>query len=960
MSGLSPCESDKDRSTDYWYRAEKSCPKNLDSPEKLEGWERRICRFVEFCNLLVNPECDTNYEQSKYYANWEVNLEFFLKENSRLDTLFLHDYNDQTMPAGSRVNPFNESVSSTRESVDRFFREFEDDDSSFGKPPDGSDKNSRADWLKKRLVAFNLARLGWNVFEGNHTETLSKLMKYIPKSRMDIEYKTNVLNAVSQEPSFRSYHSMWKKTPSVSCTKGSNPNDNGYARMKLVDEASTIFPLYEKGTIGFELAKKYTLCLVKILTMSERASSDNPCAGAMNDQAVAAKDILRRIYLITNQFLIHPAVVLKSLIMQESLRVTNRLSQTVQLERIKANKQKIIEAYAMFLLAENAAPGRMASNKDILCIERGTVFEGLNSHFVEKMLASDPVLCIEIVAVRKLEGADALPSLGGAPSYDTERNLFKEVFERNDVVPHAYDAEISVYGEDYYTVQILIRKDVKNAFKKLFGDSGNALFPDAAALSAHRYLSYAAFEPNSGRGPRQFEKQLAGFSLRAASAKIVSNTFLQSTISMPNRVSVKQLVECATEDHTIIVKDDLGLDTVRVDIKRVFSGFLRLLPADATQANNAFNSDMRKSFNTWAVPLKETQQAIDRLNAYRLKRDDEPIAKQRAMRTFKSKKQEETYKLKKQLWNEMAGRQPAVAKGPPFPENKVLSKMLFALSEFAYAFEFVSNLTKLFQEYTKRLLKRDTDQAASKQTFANFGGDIGKFLAMLETIATEELYRLRLRVGRVYASLQSHRDWAQAGFYSVEDWKKALLECTNSFKTYTNYTCGPMVAILHMCALCVPSEEDEDVSELKRHIQNVKYAFKLLLSTKRELEEGLMQIGTTSRTLRGYVETILRSDDSNRWLNEALACTKLTTHIYSNALLLELLDSERYKESRCMGVFENRDGTPLPPSSASDLYASFPLVHPDEPRDESEAQKSVLYNESYFAENAFAQSIACV
>jgi hypothetical protein len=841
-----------------------------------------------------------------------------------------------------------------------WFDEFQRDSTNFCNPPTVSDRPTRKTWFQKRIIAFSLARLGWDVFDTNQSTAISTL-----------------LSENNGPPVF------WRNGLAVAEIDERRIN-SPEGEVKLIDENRDIVPIYSTG-VGLELARDYVDRLIKMVR------SGKTCDENLSTESQEAIRILKQVSSATKQFVSHPLNSFKTF--EDRIKKDLRRS----LESIAYDRrlyQKALEEYSKLLLAKNVAPGRYGGEdfKDLLCYERGTVLEGLNEPFVGGLHESGFVLCIEISAVRDEDKPNSIPSMGedvDNEQYEQDRRDFKSQIQKKISAPiyASFHSTVEVYGTDLLTAQILIYNDVRKAFDTYFINEETSLFSSRSALSAHQNLSYTAFKNDMSSTAQLFEKELENFSIWGVSVRMASRVFLNSTLSMPNRVSATQLVQHGVEKDTFFT----DVNYCEENIENISSGSSSMPRAVALFSGmieairkgddplSYFEEEHKSEFSYVRAPLylnrpSEFSQNIKKGDdAYKAAAlcGEETLSNQgrkasfRAAVTYfknKDKDDRERTRVINALANRMSGRVTAVRMGPTFPglNNDDLSKPLFALSEFAQVFQLVLNLTTSFADVIDELIDVDRRRNSQNQSIAVYEAGAKNFINALQKGVKTELFRLRLRVGRVYASLQSYRNWAQAGFQSKLDFETSLVECFQLLRVYSNYKCGTMAMILYACFLCTKAAEDDLENEQTEQTELQASLFRIKKTVNHLRVTSAQYASKTNDELIGEANNVLNNPDSARWIDEAVENMKISSNVYANAVLLNLLNPLN-GPARCMGAFYGKDSLPLSPANVEfdnddpnkEIIASQYPTLVDEDHNEVH-QANVLYKEKSLVPDVYA------
>lgn len=930
--------------------------------EVLRTWKQSACQFLYVCARPV-------LEQGIKYIDLQTPLLAVVKARSGLDVFLSYCYEEK-----ERGDAYNNAVDHVRTLAHEYFEGFAD---TLRQCPQigNTDPQPLLDWLHKSLLAFVFARLGCNALDQDAFDGIVPQMAYanVSGKKNEIPSVKKLIKTLQSQDDFTvsKYKPLYSERPIID-----------YLAME--SDTSEFFQPGEPNSVALQRAVEYFLLLITIAKVCNKQQKNDADVDRQNKAVERAKDILTRISTASRIFRNFRQSLVPSLIYFEYCNRTNDIGFSQQIATLIAYHRRVLREYGRYILANNNTDGKRIGNaKEVLCLQRGTVFEGLNKAFVRNVLHSDPILCVEL---------EVLPIASFANTTDA-REALCEILEVDEVSVEKRSRRLFA--------RILIRKEIDKHTNRFFAldGSANALLSRRAFLSAHRYVSYIAFDrldkadqDASQRG--LYEPGLVlrfpsapcdvahadAFEVRSVSARIVSDRFFDSTVAMPNRVSATQLAEHGVEVDAVVVEDETfaqsvpkiyGLQAfdhmistveqqnVEQSMREVFESAVKdRLKAQfegkrATwrDARAAIESTYGKLSNTENVPNAEDDTArvtLLRRARYPVKDADDP-AQESPLRSEN---------LKVELWNRMAGRAASLAEGPPMPltENfPAVEIALDELEEFAYAFQLVFHLAKIVQGEARGLvnpgrkirIKRNQNvDKRGEQSIASFGEALGN-------VATTRLRRLRLRVARVRASTRSHRDWAEAGFVSKEDWMQALSESVAALREFTNFKSGPMLLLLYCCKMCQPpSSGYPEFRMVEQHVEAIKKATNRLLQSLSSLS-----------SLETDVDRLASDEAVDGWFADAVAFTKVTSSVYASALLLNLIEPESKPEARCMGILPQKVAgsgdrsapQPFATDAATIEARTFPrtVLAPrtgDEPNTArtSEQEQPLVYDESYF------------
>jgi hypothetical protein len=758
----------------------------------------------------------------------------------------------------------------------------------------GNEPQNLDDWYKFHLIAFTLAKLGWDATDPQESSRkIETTFKSIGRGVANMPpYKRNVMALLADHVKIE-----------ISVPSSLLLNDGG----KLLEE-SFLDSAYEQDTAGFQAAGKYVKALIKIVSLRKHSTD---CNGEINDRINEATKILNRVATATTPFFQYPPVMIDLIV---KTLVDSSLAERIE-SRVEIQEESLT-AFSKLALVQNAAPLRFETNASVKSWQGGTVFEGINSAAVEKLLSSSPKLCVGVqCAMIESNSAGQEVDRAGAAG------RLQRFFESRMKATADYSINISVVDHgDVFTVKLVFQGDVEKAHAYMFGiatDNGGVL-PERSALSAHRYLSYLKIKKSAKQGAYNFDRLLTQkmFEIQAVDVHVLSNVY-ESADGMPARVSLEQINTAGRSELGRRAADvrgrakevaTLGGDefTLGIPVNDILEASLRTLETTdtaelkttgVTNTTNIFKDRVKKSFQTNNI-LVLSKMAV--LQASNLGFVDDPTAMTSA------------------FTNEMASGLAGIELGDAFPqEDQTLQTLLFAMRTFAHEFENVLNFTAVFADVLDESIWKDR----LHQTY----NDAARTFQMLITKkTTQEAQRLRLRIGRLHSSLQSYRNWAEASFVSRKHWEDTLQECFSAFRLYSSYRRGPLTAILFACAVSTtgaaadagtagfdstgPLQEVADVTE------NIRRTVKTMIELYEQNSE--------------FMNSFTLSENQAAWLERAQRNMEFTTGIYARAALIQR-ENPGTDYARFMGAFYGKDGLPLSPTNV-EIEESGMIAVPEE------------------------------
>jgi hypothetical protein len=730
----------------------------------------------------------------------------------------------------------------------------------YGNEPQNLDK-----WYKFHLIAFTLAKLGWDATDPT-------------QSSRNIETTFKSGRTVANMPPYkRRVKKLLFGDNVIIFGSGSLLENNKLLEESFLDSA------YEQGTAGFQAAGKYVKELIKIVSL--RSHSRESCNGQINDRVNEAKKILKHVATATMPFFQHPLATIDSMV--------KTLVDSSLAERIKssvASQQESLSAFSKLALIQNATAStplklRFDTDANIKSLQGGTVFEGISSAAVEQLLSSSPKLCVGVQCAM-IESNSAGHEVDRARAARTLERFFKSRMKGTA----DYSINISVVDHgDVFTVKLVFQGDIKKAHVYMFGiaTDNSGVLPERSALSAHRYLSYLKIKRSARQGAYNFDRLLTQkrFEIQAVNVHILSNIY-ESADGMPARVSPEQLntagrgeLERRAVDIRESAEEVAALGgaqfTLGIAVNGILEASLQALEnPGVTNTTNIFEDSVKKSFQTNNIlTLSKTAN----MQAKTLGFVNDPTATTSA------------------FTNEMASGLAGIELGDAFPqEDQTLQTLLFAMRTFAHEFENVLNFTTVFADVLYERIRIDRSNQ-------NYNDAATTFQGLITEKTAQEAQRLRLRIGRLHSSMQSYRSWAEASFISKEDWEDTLQECFRAFRLYSSYRRGPLTAILFACAVSTtgaaadagtagfdstgPLQEVADVTE------NIRRAVKTIIELYTENRE--------------FMDSFTLSENQAAWLERAQQTMEFTTGIYARAALIQRENpGNDYSYARCMGAFD--------------------------------------------------------